>query len=433
MSDAANDSPRARRSRRKPKNIVICLDGTNNRIRSAANTNVVRLHHLLALDDPTEQVAYYGPGVGTFSATGAWSPPAQALSRLLGLAFGAGIRPALGSANTYLMSVYEPGDRIFVFGFSRGAYTARALCGLLEVFGVFRRGTEPVVPYAIREYTSMKHFTNAYRKDEVSARRGQVEDKHWQALWAFEDFGRRRWLPDPSRPGGRTSQYRHVPVHFVGLWDTVNAVGTRLRTIGWPYTTTLPHAETVRSAIALDEWRWRYRPVLIRKSPDHFMRAESDLEEVWFAGVHSDIGGRYADGARLSDIPLAWMVREAREKGLLVNEWRLRAALGLEQDHQPAATSDRLISLTTAEATGEPHRHSPVWRLLGWKRRLPGKDARIHASVRQRLGDPRYAKLVDGRTFVDDDWMDLAWANRQDLGAAPPGLPEAAPRSPTPG
>src|SRR5262245_57508855 len=115
------------------KNIVICLDGTNNRIRGACNTNVVRLHHLLDLSDPTGQVAYYGPGVGTFSSTGAWSPPAQAISRGLGLAFGAGIRPALGSAYTYLMSVYEPGDQIYVFGFSRGAYTARALCGLLEV------------------------------------------------------------------------------------------------------------------------------------------------------------------------------------------------------------------------------------------------------------------------------------------------------------
>jgi uncharacterized protein (DUF2235 family) len=331
----------------------------------------------------------------------------------LGLAFGTGIRPALGSAYTYLMSVYEPGDRIFVFGFSRGAYTARALCGLLEVFGVFRHGAEPVVPYAIREYTAMKQFTYSYIKDQVSARRKRMEDDHWQALWAFEDFGRRRWVTDPAKPDSPVPHYRHVPVHFVGLWDTVNAVGTRLRTIGWPYTTTLPHAESVRSAIALDEWRWRYRPVLIKRSPSHTLRAESDIEEVWFAGVHSDVGGRYADGARLSDIPLAWMVREAREKGLLVNEWRLRSALGLENRHLPSPTSDRLISLTEAEATGKPHRHSPVWRLLGWQRRNPPHDARIHASVRQRMGDPRYAKLVEGRTFVDDDWMDLEWARRK--------------------
>lgn len=413
MSITGNGSRRiARAPQRKPKNIVICLDGTNNRIRGAANTNVVRLHHLLALDDPTEQVAYYGPGVGTFSATGAWSPPAQALSRWLGLAFGAGIRPALGSAYTYLMSVYEPGDRIFVFGFSRGAYTARALCGLLEVFGVFRRGAETVVPYAIREYTAMKHFTNAYERDQLSARRKRIEDDHWQALWAFEDFGRRRWVPDPDRPGTHTPHYRHVPVNFVGLWDTVNAVGTRMRTIGWPYTTTLPHAETVRSAVALDEWRWRYRPVFVKRSRDHTLQAEADVKQVWFAGVHSDVGGRYADGARLSDIPLAWMVKEASRKGLLVNEWRLRAALGLDDDHRPSPTGDRLISLTAAEAIGERHRHSPIWLLLGWSKRRPRPGALVHASVRQRLGDPRYATLVDGCTFVDEDWMDVRWAGR---------------------
>jgi uncharacterized protein (DUF2235 family) len=391
------------------KNIVICLDGTNNRVRDEANTNVVRLYHLLALDHPSKQVAYYGPGVGTFSATGAWSPPAQAISRGLGLAFGAGIRPALGNAYTFLMSVYEPGDRIFVFGFSRGAYMARALCGLLEVFGVFRPGAEPLVPYAIREYTAMTHFTNSYDKHRVPAYVKEQEQRHWKALDAFEDFAQRRRVPDERDPKGFSLQYKHVPVHFVGLWDTVNAVGTRLRTIGWPYTSTLPHARTVRSAVALDEWRWRYRPVFVNRSEGHPFQSHSDIQQVWFAGVHSDVGGRYRQGARLSDIPLAWMVKEAINYGLLVSPAKLRFALGLDETRQPSPDGDKLISLTTAEASGAPHQHPPVWRLMGWKRRQPLPGAMVHGSVKERLDDPRYAKQLKGCKFVDLEWTDTSW------------------------
>ena len=110
-----------------PRNIVICLDGTNNQLKAAINTNVVRLFAMLDLDEPSRQVGYYDPGVGTFSSPSAWTPPARTLSRLAGLAFGAGLRQNLGEAYTYLVEHYRPGDLIFVFGFSGGAYTARAL------------------------------------------------------------------------------------------------------------------------------------------------------------------------------------------------------------------------------------------------------------------------------------------------------------------
>ena len=398
------------------KNIVVCLDGTNNRIRAESNTNVVRLHHLLALDDPTKQVAYYGPGLGTFSAAGAWSPPAQALSRALGLAFGAGIRPALGSAYSFVMSVYQPGDRIYVFGFSRGAYTARALCGLLEVFGVFRQGADTVVPYAIRAYTAMKHFTGNYDKDKLSPAQKAFEAQHWKALDAFEDFGVRRRVPNPDRAGGYSMEYKHVPVHFAGLWDTVNAVGTRFRTIGWPYTATLPHAATVRSAIALDEWRWRYRPVFVRASHGHPYQATPDIQQVWFAGVHSDVGGRYPTGARLSDIPLAWMIEEAMVE---------RSA------SQPAATAGRPGTRSEPpdqrRQTHQPHlerSHRDATQALPDlalpRMATPAADpgAHVHASVRERLKDPRYANLVKQCEFVDDNWMSRDWVPR------PPQTPD---------
>src|SRR3712207_1986787 len=104
-----------------PKKIVICLDGTGNELKAKdANTNVVKLYDLLDLDDPAKQVAYYDPGVGTFSSPGAWSPPARFVSRVAGLAFGRGMRQNLAEAYTYLMGVYEPGDQIYLVGFSRG-------------------------------------------------------------------------------------------------------------------------------------------------------------------------------------------------------------------------------------------------------------------------------------------------------------------------
>ena len=134
------------------KNIVICLDGTNNQLGRAVNTNVVRLFQMLDLADPARQVGYYDPGVGTFSSAAAWTPLARTASRYAGLMFGPGLRQNLGEAYTYLMSVFEPEDQIFVFGFSRGAYTARALTGMLEVFGIFRPGVGE--PRAVRSRAS---------------------------------------------------------------------------------------------------------------------------------------------------------------------------------------------------------------------------------------------------------------------------------------
>ncbi|WP_234439638.1 MULTISPECIES: T6SS phospholipase effector Tle1-like catalytic domain-containing protein [Streptomyces] len=122
------------------KNIVVCLDGTGNQLKARGNTNVVKLYEMLDLHDPTAQIAYYDPGVGTFSAAGAWTTPGRKISKLLGLAFGSGLKANLAEAYTYLMHHYEPGDRIFLFGFSRGAYTARALAGLLKSVGLLRRG-----------------------------------------------------------------------------------------------------------------------------------------------------------------------------------------------------------------------------------------------------------------------------------------------------
>src|SRR4029077_13362949 len=118
-----------------PKNIVICCDGTNNEF-GRVNTNVVRLFQSLDLSDPEKQIGYYDPGVGTIAEPGAFSKLDKWLSRVFGLAFGRGLVGKVEGAYTFLMSRYEPGDRIYLFGFSRGAYTVRALAGVLHLLGL---------------------------------------------------------------------------------------------------------------------------------------------------------------------------------------------------------------------------------------------------------------------------------------------------------
>ena len=109
-----------------PKNIVICCDGTGNEF-GRSNSNVVKLYSILQHD--SAQIAYYHPGVGTMGSRNALSKVDKLWTKLIGLAFGYGISDNVADAYQFLMRNFEPGDQVFVFGFSRGAYTARALCG----------------------------------------------------------------------------------------------------------------------------------------------------------------------------------------------------------------------------------------------------------------------------------------------------------------
>ena len=191
------------------KNIVVCLDGTGNQLKATANTNVVRLYGMLDLTDPSRQVAYYDPGVGTMGARGAWSTWGRKLTRLFGLAFGSGIKDNLEESLNYLIDNYEPGDRVFIFGFSRGAFTARGLVGMTNRSGVMRRGTENLAPYLVAAYTKGKSFSN----------------DDWRTLDLFaETFS------------VKTDKSLAMPVHFLGLWDSVKALGILRPDPKWPYT-----------------------------------------------------------------------------------------------------------------------------------------------------------------------------------------------------
>src|ERR1043166_4420868 len=131
-----------------PTNIVVCCDGTANEF-AKDRTNVIKLYATLE-QDPAMQVAYYHPGIGTMEPFGSLNPFTRRLARLLGMAVGYGLENDIRDAYVFLMKTYQAGDSIFLFGFSRGAFTVRAVASLLAMYGMLREGNETLVPYAIR-------------------------------------------------------------------------------------------------------------------------------------------------------------------------------------------------------------------------------------------------------------------------------------------
>lgn len=299
-----------------PKNIVVCCDGTGMEF-GATNTNIVKLYEALE-KKPSAQAAFYDPGVGTRSAPGMFTTAAKNLSRLAGLAFANGLIENVEDAYRYLMEQYDEGDKVYLFGFSRGAFTVRALAGLLHRCGLLQRGSENLIPYATKMY-----MRNAPK--------------------LAGDFKR--------------TFARPCPVHFLGVWDTVKSVGL-FRNPRFPNSALNPDVAHARHAISIDEARSHYRPNFISPAPGQ------DVRQVWFAGVHSDVGGGYKE-AGLANISLHWMAREAANAGLLVDVTRLEA--------YPPDVKGKLHNPLV-----------PFWWLLGWWRRYIPDKAKVHVSVQQR-------------------------------------------------
>jgi uncharacterized protein (DUF2235 family) len=345
------------------KNIVVCLDGTGNEVKASGRSNVLKLFEILELKNPELQVGYYDPGVGTFAAPGAWSAAARALSRLGGMAIGNGMRQNLGEAYTYLMNTWEPGDRIFLFGFSRGAYTARALAGMVHRVGLLRPESQNLIPYAVSVYARP-------RNSDLSG------DEGWKRMDAF------------SAALSRTAQGKSLslPVHFMGLFDTVKAANVFGRDLKWPYTRSLPNVAEVRHAVSIDEKRRPYREYLVEPKPGK----SRTLNETWFAGVHSDIGGSFPDGPELGKITLRWMVDGATRAGLLVRPKMLAARYTINDD----------------DALGVIHRMGKVWALATYRKRPLPEGCQVHSSVRHRISrEPRY----EGRLPAKVVWDDPSW------------------------
>ncbi|GAA6032167.1 hypothetical protein JCM8097_007107 [Rhodosporidiobolus ruineniae] len=278
------------------RRLVLFFDGTGNQFGSTI-TNIPTLFSLSS-EDPSKQLCYYQTGIGTSISTHE-SPfaPSKIMNRL-GQIVDTGVAWSLPShiqkGYQFLMNHYQPGDAIFLFGFSRGAFTARALAGMLQQVGLLPAGNEETVPLA---YSIYKKTTDTQ-------------------LTPTETLAE----------GFKRTFSRSVEVEFVGVFDTVSSVGAL-----WPRT--LPFAagsksiHHFRQAFALDERRARYAPQPWIPDPSD----EATIKEVWFVGSHSNVGGGefpYDGDASpsLSHLPLRWMLREAVECGLELDSARVASS-----------------------------------------------------------------------------------------------------------
>jgi uncharacterized protein (DUF2235 family) len=259
-----------------PKNIVVCCDGTNNQF-DGYHTNVIRSYKVARRHDG--QVTYYDPGVGTMPEPWKTTQLAKRGDMIKGLAYGNGFSDNISDAYRFLVANYEAGDLVFLFGFSRGAYTARALAAVLHSIGLLYPATDNLLPYALR---------------------------YWQS-----DFG-------PNSPGGavcsefKANLGRQCPVHFIGVWDTVSSVGYINNFKTFPHTAHNPEVAHVRHAVSIDERRSTFRQNLMSQ-----VSPQQDVKNVYFAGVHSDVGGGYPPNeSGLAKLAFEWMMREAGQYGL---------------------------------------------------------------------------------------------------------------------
>jgi uncharacterized protein (DUF2235 family) len=341
------------------KNIIICCDGTGNEF-GDQNSNVIKLYKTLIRDE--SQAAYYHPGVGTMGARNALSIVGKSWTKLIGKAFGYGISDNIADAYQFLMRTFEPGDQLYVFGFSRGAYTARALCGMLHIVGLLTKGNEGLIPYAIR---MIKRKTIDFA---VAA-----------------DF--------------KKTFSRECKPYFVGVWDTVSSLGWVYNTVAFPFTraTKNPDFHIVRHAVSIDERRAFFRDNLFGEPHD----ANQDVKEIWFAGVHSDVGGSYPESeSQLSKIALRWMLCEAELAGLLVDPQRKTDILGAKPPYvaPDPLTKNQHESLKRAWWIAEfwpkvvhVQNNQGKWkksiRMNLGRRRWISPNSVIHVSVKQRLAN----------------------------------------------
>lgn len=256
------------------KILFICTDGTWNTADQkddgvTSPSNVAKMARII-LSTP-EQLTWYDEGVGTRN----W------LDKITGGAFGHGLYKNVQEAYRFVMEHYQPGDKLVLFGFSRGAYTARSLAGLIGQFGILRK----------KYISKIEQTYELYRSHDT----------------------------DPAKVEAYRERYSHVDrdIHFVGVWDTVGALGIPLKSLNWATawrykfhdTKLSPHVKHAFHAVAVDEKRRSFAPTLWQARN---LSEDQVVEQRWFAGVHSNIGGSYKEKG-LSDITLDWMLGKLRE------------------------------------------------------------------------------------------------------------------------
>ena len=364
------------------RSIVLCLDGTWNKPGQKdqgveTKTNVRKLYEALA--NGPDQIRGYFSGVGT--------DPGEKVS---GGAFGWGLFDQIKDGYRHLREHFEPGDRIYIFGFSRGAYSARSLAGMILRCGVVRKDVEDVkLPGLVSDLVTTQQDRNL---------KIDVTDKAF-AMYKHAYEGKNRAEAEQFKRDYCTD----TPVRLVGVWDTVGALGIPdelfipalrkldraidARLYGFLDTDLSTRVEAAYHAVAIDEHRRPFMPTLWTDASGAAPRVNvtgSNVEQVWFAGAHSNVGGGYADTG-LSDIALKWMIDRATVNGLQF------VLAGLRPDPR-AKRRDSLEEFV--EIGGEKKNRFFAWidkvittRFMSVNRPIPA-GAWIHGSVGERLAAP---------------------------------------------
>jgi uncharacterized protein (DUF2235 family) len=338
-------------------NIVICADSTWNRpeedIEKDFPTNVLKLARAIKPSAGSlKQHVFYDWGLGSYH------------SNMSAGATGRGIHKNILDGYRYIVQNYTSGDKIYLFGFSRGAYTVRALCGLINNCGILKRADANRIAEAWEIYKSGSD------KDHPKG--------------------------DNARQFRSDHCHRSRNVHFVGVWDTVGALGIPFSLMGLFeskdefYDTKMgSNVSFARHALAIDEQRQDFEPTIWES------RSGVNLKQIWFAGVHADVGGSYPPDkdTRLiaADAPLKWLLAEAKKEGLKI------------EPHIDSALTDG--------AKGKTHRsRNHVYRFKTPLHRAPVIDkmpTKIHPSVKQRyLADSKYRPPQLEQLVADNNGWD---------------------------
>jgi uncharacterized protein (DUF2235 family) len=320
------------------KNIVICCDGTGNEY-GKNNTNVVEIYSVAAKSQ--KQITFYDPGVGT----GGWEYEEQSgtLKAKHDQATGEGLQKNVEDAYFFLMDCYEEGDKVFLFGFSRGAFTARALAGMLYKCGLLRPDNDNLLEYASKIY-------NTPDNQNIAA-------------------------------GFKATFSRSCPVEFIGVWDTVESLVLNAGKKFYNYQLS-PEVKSGYHALAIDEKRRDFPPCLWDETQ---INMGQTIEQVWFAGVHSDVGGWY-DERGLSNIALRWMIGKAQASGMEIDD--NRAASYITNPHDTIHESCE-----------------GFWIFRGREVRKITDRAKIHRSVKERM-ERATNKYAPANLPANSTWVD---------------------------
>jgi uncharacterized protein (DUF2235 family) len=261
-----------------PKNIVVFSDGTGQEGGKGFNTNVYKLYNMI--EDRTEnQISFYDRGLGT-----GWR-------KITGNISGMGISQNIYECYQFIFDNYIAGDNIFLFGFSRGATTVRSLSAFIHLFGILPKARPELIKQAYKIYKISDNEKRKARAKEFISR----HHNHW------------------------------TKIKFLGVWDTVDALGLPFRKLNtlFDWIPLFRHkfhnlllsesVEHARQALAIDDERLIFHP----KVWETEIKEYQTMKQVWFCGMHTDVGGGYKE-QELSDIPLIWMVDEAKNAGLKI-------------------------------------------------------------------------------------------------------------------